>query len=147
VWGGPECSWLKVGDWAWDQLALTGHHARLEDLDLLAELGISAVRYPVLWGRSDRPGDPTNWAWAEGRLERLAELRIRPIVGLGELTAREREVLKLIAAGLNNTEIAQQLHLSPLTAKTHVSRILTKLGARDRVQLVVMAYQGQLPID
>jgi DNA-binding NarL/FixJ family response regulator len=62
--------------------------------------------------------------------------------GLEELTAREREVLSLIAEGLTNAEIAQMLHLSPLTAKTHVSRILMKLGARDRVQLVVIAYQS-----
>jgi DNA-binding NarL/FixJ family response regulator len=61
---------------------------------------------------------------------------------LGELTIREREVLGLVATGLTNTEIAQALHLSPLTAKTHVSRILMKLGARDRVQLVVIAYQS-----
>ena len=64
--------------------------------------------------------------------------------GLEELTAREHEVLKLVAAGLTNAEIAQALQLSPLTAKTHVSRILMKLGARDRVQLVVMAYQSHL---
>ena len=61
--------------------------------------------------------------------------------GLDELTSREREVLGLVATGLTNAEIAQHLHLSPLTAKTHVSRILMKLGARDRVQLVVIAYQ------
>jgi DNA-binding NarL/FixJ family response regulator len=60
---------------------------------------------------------------------------------LDELTTREREVLGLIATGLTNAEIAHALHLSPLTAKTHVSRILMKLGARDRVQLVVIAYQ------
>ena len=62
--------------------------------------------------------------------------------GLDELTSREREVLGLIAEGMTNAEIAQVLQLSPLTAKTHVSRILMKLGARDRVQLVVIAYQS-----
>jgi len=62
--------------------------------------------------------------------------------GLDELTNREREVLGLVATGMTNAEIAQQLNLSPLTAKTHVSRILMKLGARDRVQLVVIAYRS-----
>ena len=61
---------------------------------------------------------------------------------LDELTTREREVLGLIAQGLTNAEIATVLQLSPLTAKTHVSRILMKLGARDRVQLVVIAHQS-----
>jgi DNA-binding NarL/FixJ family response regulator len=67
-----------------------------------------------------------------------------PIDGLDELTPREHEVLRLVAAGLTNGEIAKELHLSPLTSKTHVSRILMKLGARDRVQLVVMAYESHL---
>lgn len=69
------------------------------------------------------------------------EPAITPPAALTELTVREREVLALVAAGLSNHEIATELQLSPLTAKTHVSRILGKLGARDRVQLVVMAYQ------
>jgi DNA-binding NarL/FixJ family response regulator len=64
--------------------------------------------------------------------------------GLDELTTREREVLGLVAQGHNNHEIAEALQLSPLTAKTHVSRILMKLRARDRVQLVVIAYQAGL---
>jgi DNA-binding NarL/FixJ family response regulator len=60
------------------------------------------------------------------------------------LTDRETEVLRLVAHGLTNDEIAQRLFLSPLTAKTHVSRIMQKLQARDRVQLVVMAYESGL---
>jgi DNA-binding NarL/FixJ family response regulator len=67
-----------------------------------------------------------------------------PIEGLDELTTREHEVLRLVAAGLTNAEIAKDLQLSPLTAKTHVSRILMKLGARDRVQLVVMSYESRI---
>ena len=60
------------------------------------------------------------------------------------LTDREREVLVLVGRGLSNAEIAATLFLSPLTAKTHVSRIMTKLGARDRVHLVVAAYEAGL---
>jgi DNA-binding NarL/FixJ family response regulator len=60
---------------------------------------------------------------------------------LDDLTAREREVMALVAAGLSNDEIGARLYLSPLTAKTHVSRAMTKLNARDRAQLVVMAYE------
>ncbi|GAA4180030.1 response regulator transcription factor [Gryllotalpicola koreensis] len=63
---------------------------------------------------------------------------------LAVLTEREREVLRLVGRGLNNQEIGSELFLSPLTAKTHVSRIMTKLDARDRVQLVVTAYETGL---
>ncbi|MBF4634344.1 response regulator transcription factor [Agreia pratensis] len=63
---------------------------------------------------------------------------------LAVLTDREREVLALVGHGLTNEEIASKLFLSPLTAKTHVSRIMQKLGARDRVQLVVTAYETHL---
>jgi DNA-binding NarL/FixJ family response regulator len=65
---------------------------------------------------------------------------------LDMLTARELEVLALVAAGLSNDEIAARLYLSPLTAKTHVSRIMTKLLARDRAQLVVLAYESGLVV-
>ncbi|MBB5789243.1 response regulator [Jiangella mangrovi] len=67
-----------------------------------------------------------------------------PNARLNALTEREREVLELVAAGLSNDEIADRLVLSPATAKTHVSRILTKLDARDRAQLVVLAYEAGL---
>ncbi|MEO3805369.1 response regulator transcription factor [Nonomuraea sp. B1E8] len=63
---------------------------------------------------------------------------------LAELTEREREVLALVGQGLSNQEIGAQLFLSPATARTHVSRAMTKLGARDRAQLVVIAYQTGL---
>lgn len=61
-----------------------------------------------------------------------------------ELTDREHEMVSLVATGLSNDEIVGQLYLSPLTVKTHVSRAMLKLGARDRAQLVVIAYQSGL---
>jgi DNA-binding NarL/FixJ family response regulator len=64
--------------------------------------------------------------------------------GLDALTPREREILVLTASGLSNEQIANQLFVSPSTAKTHVARAMTKLGARDRAQLVVFAYQAGL---
>jgi DNA-binding NarL/FixJ family response regulator len=63
---------------------------------------------------------------------------------LNELTEREREVLAGVGRGLSNKEIAAQIHISPATARTYVSRMLTKLGARDRAQLVVIAYETGL---
>ncbi|MFJ2471545.1 response regulator [Streptomyces sp. NPDC087659] len=62
------------------------------------------------------------------------------------LSERERQVLALVARGLNNAGIAEALGLSPLTAKTHVSRIMGKLGARDRAQLVIVAYESGLVV-
>jgi DNA-binding NarL/FixJ family response regulator len=80
----------------------------------------------------------------------IAEFAARPEhrrpdpTALRELTDREREVLALVAGGLSNEEIAGHLVISPATARTHVSRAMTKLGARDRAQLVVLAYESGL---
>jgi DNA-binding NarL/FixJ family response regulator len=80
----------------------------------------------------------------------IAEFAARPATAPSvvsspeQLTRREIEVLRLVAHGLSNAELAEKLVLSPLTAKTHVSRILTKLGLRDRTQLVVLAYESGL---
>lgn len=69
-----------------------------------------------------------------------------PTAGLGELTHREREAVALVARGLSNDEIAERMVISPLTAKTHVNRAMTKLHARDRAQLVVLAYESGLVV-
>jgi DNA-binding NarL/FixJ family response regulator len=80
----------------------------------------------------------------------IADIAARPAApavspaDLSDLTDREREVLTLVGGGLSNDEIAERLFLSPLTAKTHVSRIMSKLSARDRAQLVVTAYETGL---
>jgi DNA-binding NarL/FixJ family response regulator len=67
-----------------------------------------------------------------------------PPRSLDQITEREREVLRLVGEGLNNAEIAGRLFITPLTAKTHVSRIMAKLQVRDRAQLVVLAYESGL---
>ncbi|MFJ5827935.1 response regulator [Streptomyces sp. NPDC093089] len=76
-------------------------------------------------------------------VERFAH-RPRPTTALHSLTVRENEVVRLVAEGLSNDEIAATLVISPLTAKTHISRAITKLGLRDRVQLVITAYEHGL---
>ena len=68
----------------------------------------------------------------------------RPLPGLAELTPREREVVIEVASGLSNEEIARKLYMSPSTAKTHATRAMMKLGARDRAQLVIAAYEAGL---
>jgi DNA-binding NarL/FixJ family response regulator len=78
--------------------------------------------------------------------ERAAQQAVTSDDELEELTPREREVLALVGRGLSNPEIADELVLSPLTAKTHVARLFSKLDARDRAQLVVIAYETGLVV-
>jgi DNA-binding NarL/FixJ family response regulator len=78
--------------------------------------------------------------------ERAAPAPVTEGDRLEELTPREREVLMLVGRGLSNAEIADELVLSPLTAKTHVARLFSKLDARDRAQLVVIAYETGLVV-
>lgn len=83
LWGGAECTVNRVGEVSYEQLHRSGHHARLGDLDLFASLGITALRYPVLWERTAPTGlDTADWTWPDERLNRLRELSVRPIVGL-----------------------------------------------------------------
>jgi beta-glucosidase/6-phospho-beta-glucosidase/beta-galactosidase len=82
LWGGHECTVNRVGD-AWlDQSRLSGHEDRPEDLDRFADLGIRALRYPVLWERTEVQKGRLEWDWADQRLERLRHLGVRAIVGL-----------------------------------------------------------------
>jgi DNA-binding NarL/FixJ family response regulator len=90
-----------------------------------------------------RAGVPGTRAGVPGTRAGVPGERAAP-PGLAALTEREREVVALVASGLSNDEIARQLVVSPLTAKTHVSRAMSKLNARDRAQLVVLAYEHGL---
>jgi dTDP-4-dehydrorhamnose reductase len=83
LWGGPECTISRTGDDFSDQLRLTKHHDRDDDIELICGLGLAAVRYPVLWERVS-PNDPAkrDWVWSDKRLRRLRERNVRPIIGL-----------------------------------------------------------------
>lgn len=83
LWGGVECTVNRVGDRWTDQLELTGHDVRLNDIDRIAELGLSALRYPVLWESvsPERP-DLRDWSWHDARLNRLRDYGLRIIAGL-----------------------------------------------------------------
>jgi dTDP-4-dehydrorhamnose reductase len=83
LWGGVECTVNRVGDHYFDQTRRSGHHDRPADLDRFAALGISALRYPVLWERVAPEGPPTaDWSWSDDRLARVRALGLHPIVGL-----------------------------------------------------------------
>jgi dTDP-4-dehydrorhamnose reductase len=83
LWGGHECTVNRVGDLFHDQTRRTGHHDRIGDLDRFAELGLRALRYPVLWERADPDGrGDFDWRWTDERLARIRGLGMRPIAGL-----------------------------------------------------------------
>lgn len=153
------------GLWATEQIAadptLAGVHVVIVTTFELDEYVVRAVRAGaagflvkdtepadlVRAVRAAAAGDALLSPGVTGRLlARMASgLRERPAASsLDAITEREREVLRLVGLGLTNDEIAERLFLSPLTAKTHVSRIMAKLQARDRVNLVVVAYETGL---
>lgn len=83
LWAGFECTLNRVGDTQFDQLELTGHYGRLEDLDRLAALGVRTIRYPILWERVERlRASSAPFAWPDAAMARLRALGIEPIVGL-----------------------------------------------------------------
>lgn len=82
LWGGHECTVNRIGDVWSDQTRLTGHHDRIYDIDRFADLGLQAVRYPVLWERTETAQGHWDWTWPDLRLIRLRTLGLRPIVGL-----------------------------------------------------------------
>lgn len=82
LWGGHECTVNRVGDRWRDQTRLSGHHDRPQDLDRFADLGLKALRYPVLWERTELEEGRLDWSWSDDRLDRMRALGLRPIVGL-----------------------------------------------------------------
>jgi DNA-binding NarL/FixJ family response regulator len=97
-------------------------------------------------GSSTGPAVGPGGGGGNGTVQRGGSDRPSPGRDLSRITEREREVLSLVAEGLSNDEIATRLYLSPLTTKPHVSRIMTKLDARDRAQLVIIAYESGLVV-
>jgi dTDP-4-dehydrorhamnose reductase len=82
MWGGVECSHVRIHDAVRNQLDETGHLNRIDDLDLIASLGIRTLRYPVLWEMVERTASCYDWSWVDKRLRRIHELGMRPIAGL-----------------------------------------------------------------
>jgi dTDP-4-dehydrorhamnose reductase len=83
MWAGIECTYNRVGDNYYDQLNKNGHHERVEDLEIFANLGIERIRYPCLWEKvSEHKIDHYNWKWLDARIAKLQELKLEPIAGL-----------------------------------------------------------------
>jgi DNA-binding NarL/FixJ family response regulator len=129
---------FEVDEYVFEGLRAGAHGFLVKDTDA-AEL-IRAVRV-VAGGEALLSPTVTRRLIAEFA-SRTREARSLP--GVAELTPREREVVSLIAVGLSNEEISRKIYVSPSTVKTHAGRAMAKLGARDRAQLVVVAYQAGL---
>jgi dTDP-4-dehydrorhamnose reductase len=82
LWAGPECTVNRVGDRFQDQLPSSGFAHRIDDLDRLASLGVTRLRFPLVWERTERQRGVLDWAWSDARIARLRELKVRPIAGL-----------------------------------------------------------------
>ncbi len=82
LWGGVEATVNRIGDLWLDQLRASGHHDRPSDLDRFAELGITALRQPILWERTERTQGVWDWSWPDRWMDRLQSLGVQPIVGL-----------------------------------------------------------------
>jgi dTDP-4-dehydrorhamnose reductase len=82
LWAGPECTFNRVGDRFHDQIVQSGFAERLDDLDRLASLGITRMRFPLVWERTERTLGQFDWSWSDPRVERLAKLGVAPIAGL-----------------------------------------------------------------
>lgn len=81
LWAGIECTYNRVGDTYYDQLNKNGHHERLEDLAIFADLGIERIRYPCLWEKVCPTQNGFNWKWLDSRLDELERLNLEPIAG------------------------------------------------------------------
>jgi len=82
LWGGIECTVNRVDERYFDQIKYSGHHGRVTDLELIADLGIQVLRYPVIWERTELKDHSLDFAWADERLTRLKELGVETVVGL-----------------------------------------------------------------
>src|SRR3712207_5229652 len=123
LWAGLECTVNRVGDEYFDQLERSGHDGRLADLELFAELGARAARYPILWERvAPRGVENADWSWTDERLGRLRELGIRPIVGLVHH-----------GSGPRHTSLRSEEHTSELQSRQYlVCRLLLEKKQRSR---------------
>ncbi|WP_435158672.1 response regulator [Amycolatopsis sacchari] len=131
---------FEVADYVFDALAAGAAGFLLKDADpteILRGIRVAAAGDSLLSPAVTRMVIAKFAATAPGR---------RRHAGLDTLTPREREVVGWVAAGLSNDEIAAKLVLSAATVRTHISRAMTKTGARDRTQLVVFAYQSGMPV-